>query len=148
MKSFRYKFTPLTWVLIALVLIISLAGVGFNIYNLASSKEMLAINMVSLIIILIINLALAIFTFSVMAFSRYKIKNGVLYTCFGLIFTKIKIEQITELTHFRKSDKLVAYFNADRYTVIVISPEHYDDFIREIRAVNAKIAFDIEEQES
>ena len=73
---------------------------------------------------------------------KYVIKDGKLYTCFGFIRTKIEVEKITAVIHFKKSDKLVIYFNQNKYAVVVISPSEYDNFISALREVNPKIAFD------
>ncbi len=145
-KSFRYKFTPLVWALISLVVAIALAGVGFNVYKLATSKGALEINIVSLIIILIINLLLTAFALSVMVFSKYVIKNDCVISYFGFIKSKTKISQIEQFTHFKKSNKLVAYFIDQKYTVIVITPEKYDEFVKAVRDYNAKIVFDAQEE--
>ena len=45
--------------------------------------------------------------------------------------------------HFKKSDKLVIYFKDDSFTVIVISPEDYSDFVVALREVNPQIYYGV-----
>ncbi len=148
-KSFRYKFTILIWILISLVLAIALAGAGFNVYNIVSHSKLNDSSGIAVsAIILAINILLAIFAISVMVVSKYIVAKNNVYCFFGLIPTKLKIEEITELTHFKASDTLVAYFKDDKYTVIVIAPEKYDDFVEAVREINNKIVFDLQTEEN
>jgi hypothetical protein len=69
------------------------------------------------------------------------IKNGKLYSYFGLIRSKIDLADIICLTHFKKSDKLVAYFKDGTYTVIVIASQEYGEFVRSVREQNPSILY-------
>ena len=144
MKSYRFKFTTTIWVLLSLVLVLSITGLVWNVFNLI---EFLPLNLSKTIgsaIIVFINAVLVVFVSSVTLYSRYKIKNGCVYLVFGFVFSKIKVEEIVQFSIFKKSNKLVAYFSDAKYTVIVISPEDYDDFIASVRELNPKIIFNKE----
>ena len=52
------------------------------------------------------------------------------------------MKDVTEITHFKKSDKLVLYYKPDKYVVIVIDPLCYDDFVKTVRQINPMIIFD------
>jgi len=142
MKSFRFKYTVLIWVLLTAILCLSLAGVGWNIFNVIEFSRLNAVKTTTYSIILVFSALLCIVVISVMVYGKYVIKDGKLYTCFGFIRTKIEVEKITAVIHFKKSDKLVIYFNQNKYAVVVISPSEYDNFISALREVNPKIAFD------
>ncbi len=131
----------------ALVLILALAGVGFNIYNIVSLSAMETSNSITInVIILIISLLLTLFAISVMAFSKYVVAKDGVYCFFGVIPSKYKANEIIQFTHFKKSDKLVAYFNDEKYTVIVINPANYDKFVSVVRELNPKIVFQVQEE--
>ena len=142
MKSFRFKYTVLIWVLLTAILCLSLAGVGWNIFNVIEFSRLNAVKTTTYSIILVFSALLCIVVIGVMLYGKYVIKDGKLYTCFGFIRTKIEVEKITAVIHFKKSDKLVIYFNQNKYAVVVISPSEYDNFISALREVNPKIAFD------
>ena len=142
MKSFRFKYTVLIWVLLTAILCLSLAGVGWNIFNVIEFSRLNAVKTTTYSIILVFSALLCIVVIGVMVYGKYVIKDGKLYTCFGFIRTKIEVEKITAVIHFKKSDKLVIYFNQNKYAVVVISPSEYDNFISTLREVNPKIAFD------
>ena len=82
-----------------------------------------------------------VFVLSVFIYGRYTIKKHALYTYFGFIYTKTDIKDIVQITHFKKSDKLVVYFADQKYSVIVISPTEYELFILELRKENPKIIY-------
>ena len=142
MKSFRFKYTTLIWILLTAILCLSLAGVGWNIFNVIEFSRLNAIKTTTYSIILAFSILLCVVVISVMIYGKYIIKDGKLYTCFGFIRTKIEVEKITAIIHFKKSDKLVIYFNQNKYAVIVVSPAEYDNFVNALREVNPKIAFD------
>ena len=52
------------------------------------------------------------------------------------------INDVVQITHFKKSDKLVLYFKDAKYTVVIISPEKYEDFIFALREENRQIIYD------
>ena len=78
-----------------------------------------------------------------MAYGKYVVDGGYLYSYFGFIKSKIDISEIIEITHFKKSNKLVVYFKDGKYTVIVIASELYDNFVIAVRESNKSIIFDV-----
>ena len=72
-----------------------------------------------------------------------KIKDGCVYIRFGFIRSKIKIDNVVQFSHFKKSNKLVMYFKNAEYTVIIISPEEYESFILAVRDINQRIIYDV-----
>lgn len=142
MKDFKFKYSPAIWVLVALVIITSAIGFGWNVFNIIVTKEQ-GFKVVSYYIIAVLSLALLVLSISIAIYGKYIIKNGFLYSFFGLVKSKIEIKKIVEIVHFKKSDKLVVYLDNNDYTVIVISPELYNDFVLAIRNENSSIKFDI-----
>lgn len=143
MKKFRFKYAPSVWALLMLVLLLSVGGLVWNIFNFIefySFKN--TFNLVSYAIIILITLFLTIFVLSVIFYGNYVIKSEFLYVYFGFFKTKYKIEDIVCISLFKKSNKLVAYFAEQTYTVIVIDESFYDDFVLSIRKINPKIIYD------
>lgn len=141
MKSFRFRFTTLTWVLISIVILISVGGLAWNIHNLIQVIPFGTKRIVFNAIIVAFNAFLVVLSISVGTNSKYVIKNGKIYTRFGIIFTKTELSEIVQFTHFKKSDKLVMYYKSAEYSVIVISPEQYQDFIVFAREINPQIIY-------
>ena len=142
MKSFKFAYTKIVWALLFLVVTLALISLAWNIYNLICFLDDGLFKIISYSIIVVLTLALLIFTISVIFYGRYIIKDQCLISYFGFVRTKYKISNLTEITHFKKSDKLVVYFADNSYTVIVISPQYYDQFVLSIREQNPAIRFD------
>jgi hypothetical protein len=144
MKKFRFKYSLTVWLLLALVVALSLGGLAWNVFNIIQYVWAGAFKITIYALIVAITAFLAIFASSVMIFGFYVVKNGQLYTQFGFISSKVKISDIVQITHFKKSDKLVAYFTDQKYTVIVIAPQDYDEFIKTLREINPQITYNAE----
>ncbi len=143
MTKFRFKYPVVVWVLLCLVFALSLAGLGWNIYNFISFLSYHdVIKTVLYAVIILLNAALVALTVSVAVYGAYVVKGDKLYSYFGFIRTKYEINDIVEITHFKKTDKLVAYFKDSKYTVIVIDKTLYDEFVIALRQVNKQIIFD------
>lgn len=141
MKKFTFKYSIAVWVLLALVLALSIVGIVWNVFNVIEYAWAGALKITVYALIVAITTFLAVFVVSIMVYGRYEIKNGALYTCFGFVKSKELIDDIVQITHFKKSDKLVVYFSDDKYTVIVISPREYERFVLALRECNQKIIY-------
>ena len=141
MKKFKFKFNGLVWGLLALCILASIGGLIWNVITLIDAIKR-ADKIVVNGLITGFNALLALLVISVTTYSRYVVKDGKLYTRFGIIFNKVDLKKIVQFTHFKKSNKLVAYFKSAEYTVIVISPEEFEDFILTVRKINPEIIYD------
>ena len=141
-SSFKFRYAPTFWALLFVVLILSIVGCGWNILNLIEYSFLGAFKTVTYALIVLATGFLAFTVVCIMAYGRYVVKDGALYTCFGFIKNKTLIDDIIAVTHFKKSDKLVVYFKDEKYTVIVISPSEYSEFISAIRELNSAIVYD------
>ena len=144
MKKFRFKYSLTVWLLLALVVALSLGGLAWNVFNIIQYAWAGAFKITVYALIVAITAFLAIFASSVMIFGFYIVKNGYLYTQFGFIASKVKLSDIVQITYFKKSDKLVAYFTDQKYTVIVIGSQDYDEFIKTLRGINPQITYNAE----
>lgn len=142
MKKFTFKYTATVWALLTIVLVLSLIGLIWNVFNFISFIDAGAFKITIYLLISVLTAILLVIVLSVMIYGRYVIKDGNLYSYFGIIKSKTPISDVVEITHFKKSDKLVVYFKDAKYTVIVIAPELYDQFVLSLREHNKSIIFD------
>jgi hypothetical protein len=141
MKSFKFRYSKTVWILLCVVLLLSVSGICWNVFNLFTFINEGAFKTISYSLIILLTTFLLAFVISVMAFGRYVIKDKELIQYFGFLKSKIPLDDILTITHFKKSNKLVMYFKDAKYTVIVISPYEYDEFIVSIRKANPSISF-------
>ena len=142
MKSFKFRYSIAVWILLGLLIALSVAGLIWNIYNVIAFWGNDWLKVATFTAICALALVLIVFGVSVSVYGRYVVKGGTLISYFGLLKTKYDIEDIVEITHFKKSNKLVTYFNDQTFTVIVIDQNEYTDFVMAIREVNPKITYD------
>ncbi len=143
MKKFRFKYAPSVWILLSIVLLLSVAGLIWNIFNFVEFLSLShTFKVFSSAIISLVCLFLTVFVLSVIFYGNYLIKGDFLFNNFGFFKSKLKIEDIVCISLFKKSNKLVAYFSDQTYTVIVIDENLYDVFVVSLRNVNTKIIYD------
>ena len=142
MKNFKFKYSLTVWILLGVVLALSLVGLAWNVFNLTEYLWAGAFKITVYALIIALTALLATFTISMMVYGKYVIKNGYIITRFGLVFSRELIENVVQITHFKKSNKLVVYFKDDKYTVIIINESEYENFILAMREVNKKIIYD------
>lgn len=139
MKKFKFFYSPLVKILIILVCVIAAAGLIMNILtviNYAKSNVLSAALYGVLTVLTALLLAEAI---AIAFYGLYKIKNGYLYSYFGLIRSKTDVKEIAAVQVFKTTEKLVVYFKDEKYSVIIISPKFYDEFIATLLKANPDI---------
>ncbi len=143
MKSYKFRFSKLVLVLIGLAIAAALAAVAYTVYRIylyGFSSPLLVIQHVAVLIVAA--LAIVIFV-SLLIRSVYKITDTQIILWFGIVKQTFKIADIESVHLFTKTNKLVIYFKDDKYTVIVVKPEWYNEFTKEILARNDKIRYDV-----
>ena len=143
MKSYKFRFSKLVLVLIGLAIAAALAAVAYTVYRIylyGFSSPLLVIQHVAVLIVAA--LAIVIFV-SMLIRSVYKITDTQIILWFGIVKQTFKIADIESVHLFTKTNKLVIYFKDDKYTVIVVKPEWYNEFTKEILARNDKIRYDV-----
>ena len=143
MKSFKFRYSVIVWILLGLVMALSLAGLAWNVYNTIAFIGINTLKVATFVAICALALVLLALSISIAVYGRYIVKKDSLTFCLGFIKTKYDINDIVEITHFKKSDKLVVYFADQSYTVVVISPEEYSAFITAVREYNKQIVYSI-----
>lgn len=147
MKKFKFKFSPLIWTLLFVVLGLCLAGLGFNVFNLINYIPLGATKIVIYALMIALITFLIVLDVSIILFGYFTIDDKLLCAKFGLIKTKISIDKITNVVLQKKDGKLVVYASDEKYLVVVIAPELYDDFVLALRAKNKSIAYNVKEND-
>ncbi len=142
MKKFKFSYSVLVKVLLAIVLLLSLAGLVWNVFNVVEFIKISTFKGIVYILLVLLIAILVIITLGIIFYGTYVIDGDTLYSYFGVIKTKANIKDMVEIAHFKKSNKLVVYFKDAKYTVIIISPTLYDEFIKAIREVNPQVIYE------
>lgn len=152
MKTFKYKFTRLTTILIYVGIALCFIGLGVNIYAILTDDISSSANMVYPIIqytlMFLVPIVLLVLLISLLISSYYSVDGKVLKTSFGIIKSKYDIGEIETILLDRTTNKLTVYFKNKNYIVIVVKEDWYDEFIDQLCKANSEIEFSINSKES
>ena len=143
MKSFRFKYSVTVWILLSVILAVSVAGIAWNIFCITQYAGINTKRVVSGAILCALSSVLFTLSLSILIYGKYVIKNGHLFSYLGIIKSSFDISGLTEIIHFKKSNKLVAYFGEKTFVIILIAPEFYEQFIIALREINPKISYNV-----
>ena len=148
MKKFKYRFSPLIWVLLSLAMLIAVCTTIINVLQIIDyANKGLQIDYTKIIVIFIAILFFA-FIIVVIVNSNYEITQTELKTRLGFIVTGVKLKDIQEIVLFVKDKRLSVIFKDEEFTNIVISPLLYNDFIKSIKATAPHIIYTPYEENS
>ena len=144
MQKFKYKFTPLALVFIILGMVSGLACVVLNVIRFvrllqattATSSDYMSASVSAVIGVI-----------AVVLNSYYSVENRDFVARWGFFANKIPLKDITGITLFRLTDKLVIYYSTDNFFVINAKRTDYENVIAALMAANSKIVY-IENSES
>lgn len=125
-----------------LAILVVATGLVLNVRNFLEYIPFNTIKAVTYGIITILDLALLVFLTALIVYPYYVFDDIYLKIRLGVFIRKIKLSDITKVTVFKKSKKLVVYFNTTDYTVILINERKYQLFIDQLRAFNHNIFYD------
>ena len=141
MKYYKFRFTNLILGLLWAALALCAAGFIWNIIRFLQTGADGVYQWLQYGILFFTTVFFAALIISMFICSRYTITDKQLITQFGFIRSKYDIANITSIHLFRGAGKLAVYFNDNKYMVIVVKSEWYDDFIKELLQRNDKIGF-------
>ena len=152
MKTFRYKFTRLTFWLIIAGMVLCAAGFALNLYQcirygIASAADPVY-HIIQYTTMFIVTVALFAILLSVLIFSAYIVDDKYFRTRFGFIVSKYDVKKIECITLDRKTNKLAVTFDDDNYIVVVVKEEWYEDFVQALLKVNPAIEYEIKSLEN
>ncbi len=148
MKTYKFKLSKAAVILTLAGILLGLGAIGFTvwrIYRTGFSEPLYIIQHV--VLLLVGTIAIVIFA-SILIRSVYKITDKEIVLWFGIIKSTFKISDIESLHLFTKTNKLVIYFKDEKYTVVVVKPDWYNEFCKEILARNEKIRYDVSVSDS
>lgn len=144
MKKYSYKFTPLNIVFFCLGILAAVACIALNVRRLleiSAAETSGTYDYISAILAIVIGAAGMIILIPAIGCSKYIITNDKLITRWGIIASEIKLSDITRVTVYRTSLKLVVSYNAKEYAVINIDKNLFENFCDELKAKNDKIFY-------
>lgn len=148
MKTFRYKFLPIIYLLLSVVAVAVIVGASFcvrnalnfdgRVFNLVLDLAFLAVN---LFVLLIVALALIV--------SRYEvIEQKGLFLRLGIFRFNMSVEKISQFIHVVREQKLVVKYQDDKFISVVISQKKFDEFYSAVHSINDKTAFLVDNGEN
>ena len=142
MRTFRFRFSKTIILLQIAAMILAAAAIVYTAYRMATVGFGSASLIIQYVVLLLFGvLALVIFS-AMLIRSVYVVGKKEIVLRFGLIKTVYKIKDIESIRLFSKTNKLVLYFKNEKYTVISVKPEWFNDFIREVLSHNLNIRSD------
>ena len=141
MKKFKYAHSPLTYILLAVVMIATAIGCFFSISSAITQVE--TIKTVAYIVLSAVNLFLFVAVFLALICSRYTVNDKFIKLSFGLFYAKYQIESVTTITNLIDVKKLVVCLCDGRFFFAVISEKDFSDFTKAIKDKNPEVVFDV-----
>lgn len=143
MKSYKFKFSKLIFVLMIAGIVLAAGGIALTVFRIIRAGfATVSLGITHVLVLLVCALLLVILP-SILIRSAYQITDKELILWFGIIKSSYKISEMESIHLFTKTNKLVIYFKNDRYTVIVVKPEWYNEFTKELLSKNDKIRYDV-----
>ena len=143
MRTFRFRFSKLIILLQIAAMVLAAAAIAYTVYRMITLGFGDASLIIQYVLLLLFGVG-AIVIFSAMLIrSVYIVGKKEIILRFGLIKSVYKIKEIESIRLFSKTNKLVLYFKNEKYTVISVKPEWYNDFIREVLSHNLNIRYDV-----
>lgn len=143
MRTFRFRFTKLIILLQVAAMVLAAGAIAYTIYRMLTQGFGDASLIIQYVLLLLFGVGALVIFSAMLIRSVYIVNKTELVLRFGLIKTVYKIKDIESIRLFSKTNKLVLYFKSEKYTVISVKPEWYNDFIREILSHNLNIRYDV-----
>lgn len=143
MTTYRFRLSKLAVIGCIAGILLGLGAAAYTAYRIWSNGGDVSVQLglQYAVTLLVAALALAIFP-SVLIRSVYKVSDTQIVLWFGFIKSVYQIEDIVRIHLFTHTNKLVLYFKDERFTVIVVKPEWYNDFVKDITGRKPSILYD------
>lgn len=141
-QKIRFKFSALVWILMVSAVLITATGLALNVISFFNYVNFNTVKAVTYAIVTLIDLALLVFLTALIVYPYYIIDKESLVIRLGLFVKRIKLSDVTKAVVFKKSKKLVVYFNNSEFIVILINERKYQLFVEGLRAFNRNIFYD------
>lgn len=142
--KYKYKFTPLALVLIILGMVSGVVCIVLNLVRfirLLDSVTATSTDYMSATIAALIGAIALIVLLAVLLNSYYSIENKNFVARWGFFANKIPLKDITGITLFKLTNKLVIYYSGDNFFVINANRTDYENVINALKNANNKIVY-------
>ena len=143
MRTFRFRFSKTIILLQIAAMILAAAAIVYTAYRMATVGFGSASLIIQYVVLLLFGVLALVILSAMLIRSVYVVGKKEIVLRFGLIKTVYKIKDIESIRLFSKTNKLVLYFKNEKYTVISVKPEWFNDFIREVLSHNLNIRYDV-----
>lgn len=147
-NKFRFKYSPLVWVLLVAVAILTVISFGWNVFNITEYSAFNGSKTITYAIVLVLDTLLFVCTMSVIICGYYKIDKSGIVCRLGIFSHKYSILSIVSVVKFEKDNKLVVFFKDKSYTVILIKDTRHQEFVNAIKSQKPEISYELELQAS
>lgn len=140
-------FPPLTLAILILALALCAAGFSLTTWQfvdfLRTGNLASALDWIKFFLLYAVSVFIPVIVTAMLVRSEYLLNDTQLVLTFGFIRMRYPLDTIRSAHLFKGANKLALYFNDEKthYTVIVISPKCYDEFVRAIILRNDRISF-------
>ncbi len=144
MKKFKFKMSGAVLALLISLILISLIGIALNVFNIVEYLKLGSngtFRVVTFSIVIFVALIVTVLSLCALLNSYYIVKGNKLCLYIGLLPFKTDVNDVTELSYFKKQEKLVMYLKNDKYTIIVIDQKDNEDFVFTLREANKNIIY-------
>lgn len=145
MNKYKYKFTNLMVVLLALGMVVALACIGFNSFRffkmILNGLEPSIYHYLTFIITITLSLLYIIIEVSMLISSYYLIGDKKVLLRFGIIKLSYDLSEFKEIKYYKNQNKVHLIFKDDNLFSINIDIENQEKFIEEITNKDSKIYF-------
>ncbi len=146
-KTYKFRFSKPVFILACVAILLAVGAAVFAVYRISLyGFATVTLGIQHCLLLLFAALAFVVIL-SLLIRSVYKITDTHIVLWFGIIKSTYAIADIESVHLFTKTNKLVLYFKDGKYTVVVVKPEWYNEFVKEIIARNDKIRYDVSTSE-
>ncbi len=144
MKTYKFRFSkPILILSILAILVAAGGGIGWTVYRMIHIGFQTVLLGIQYVVLLLVSALVIVIFVSLLIRSFYTVTDKEIVLWFGIIKSSYKIADIESVHLFTKTNKLVIYFKNDKYTVIVVKPEWYNEFTKELLSKNESIRYDV-----
>ena len=143
-RKFKYKFITSTVLLVICGLILALSCVALNVdrlFKLIKSDVAQTANYLSTGLAILVGVLGIVFISAFLISSSYSVTDRYLISRWGIILSKYEIKNITKITYFRVSEKLVVFYDEDNFINVCINKSEFDAFVDCLKKQNPKIFY-------
>lgn len=150
-NKFSYKFTTTTIIAVIVGIILAVACVFLNVDRLLKllKADVQGIgSFLSVGLAILVGVLGVIFITAFLLCSNYTVTDTHLISRWGIIVSKYDLKNATRITYFRKSEKLVFFYDEDNFINVCIENKQFDQFVDCIKKANPKVFYSYDSENS